>query len=434
MVEMKQLATTLMQCKSFKERQERLSESLDHLSFDYPDIYTILYREIKRRELESNDPNKIAKWLSNPTQKSYIKLHESLMMVKNNNIMAKEEFMYKLRSMLNQTIENGANFEVAVKICHLIKKSTNLKIFQENLKHLISQVNRLNNTQHQIKKETLKENIWKNNFKTSHIDPFQQFNFQSAQQNYNRTWQKVLQPTNLKSAHVQPHFSIDCYGYDHLELIANVNNTTALSDCLTLNNLTIINQEMDEAVAKWLHHLKLHKYQWFFNSLSFLEIELINEDNIDGFIAKVNKNFITKGAQKKICISTKALRDRPQKLNDLLLALDLEVTPNELCEFMSYMRDILHYPIPNKNCVVDDQLQQDIVLVMGKLLIQLLEKLSITHYLVAQSLVGMSINKYLESILLIIGNQTFTQLQIDTTLMFAETLKYKVYRIPKHFN
>lgn len=52
---MKQLATTLMQCKSFKERQERLSESLDNLSFDYPDIYTILYREIKRRELESND-------------------------------------------------------------------------------------------------------------------------------------------------------------------------------------------------------------------------------------------------------------------------------------------------------------------------------------------------------------------------------------------
>jgi len=98
------------------------------------------------------------------------------------------------------------------------------------------------------------------------------------------------------------------------------------------------------------------------------------------------------------------------------------------------MRDILHYPIPNKNCVVDDQLQQDIVLVMGKLLNQLLEKLSLIHYLVAQSLVGMSINKYLESIVLIIGNQTFTQLQIDTALMFAETLKYKVYRIPKNFN
>jgi hypothetical protein len=114
---------------------------------------------------------------------------------------------------------------------------------------------------------------------------------------------------------------VDCYGYDHLKLIANVNNTTAMSDCPTLNNLTIINQEMDGAVAKWLHYLKLHKYQWFFNSLSFLEIELIDEDNIDGFIAKVNKNFITKGAQKKICISTKVLRNRLKKLNDLSLVI-----------------------------------------------------------------------------------------------------------------
>ncbi|XP_025209115.1 uncharacterized protein LOC112604349 [Melanaphis sacchari] len=434
MAEMKQLATKLMQCKSFKERQGRLSESLDHLSFEYPDIYIILYREIKRRELESNDPNKITKWLSNPTQKSYIKLHESLMMVKKNNIMAKEELIYNLSSMLNQTIENGANLKAALKICHLIEKSTNLKIFQDDLKHLISQVNQLNNTQRHMKKEFLKEKIWKNNFKTSQTDPFQRFSFQSAQQQHSRVWKNVMQPTNLKSDYVQPHFSMECYGYDHLEMIANVNSAIAMNNSPTFINLTIINQEMDGIVAKWLYYLKLHKYQWFFNSLSYLEIISIDEDNIDDFIAKVNKNFITKGAQKKICISTKMLRDRPQKFNYLLLALDLEVTPSELCEFMSYMRDILHYPIPNKNCVVDDQLQQDIVLIMGKFLSQLLEKLSMTNYLVAQSLVGMSINKYLESALLITGNQIFTKQQIDTTLMFAETLKYKVHRIPKNFN
>lgn len=86
-----------------------------------------------------------------------------------------------------------------------------------------------------------------------------------------------------------------------------------------LYNLTIIGQEMDGAVIKWLHYLKLHKYQWFFNELSYLEIEFIDEDNIEGFIVKVNKNSITKGAQKKICISTKMLRDRQQKFNDLLL-------------------------------------------------------------------------------------------------------------------
>jgi len=104
-------------------------------------------------------------------------------------------------------------------------------------------------------------------------------------------------------------------------MIAKTKMASTLEDPQSLDNLTILDQEMDGAVAKWLHYLKLHKYQWFFNSLSYLEIEFINEDNIDDFIAKVNKNSITKGAQKKICLSTKTLRDRSQKLNNLLLVI-----------------------------------------------------------------------------------------------------------------
>lgn len=121
----------MLQCKSFKERQQRLNESLDHLSFDYPDLYIVLFREMKKRELDSNDPNKITKWLNNPSSRSFVKLHEALILVKNNNIMAKEEYMHNLRCMLNQTIENGTNIEIAVKICHLIEKSPNLSIIHE---------------------------------------------------------------------------------------------------------------------------------------------------------------------------------------------------------------------------------------------------------------------------------------------------------------
>lgn len=128
---MKQLAEALLQCKSFRERQERLSESLDQLSFNYPDLYTVLYREMKKRELDANDPNKITKWLKNPSSKSFVRLHEALILVKNNNIMAKEEYTYNLRRMLSQTIENGTNIEAAVKICHLIERSPNLTVIHE---------------------------------------------------------------------------------------------------------------------------------------------------------------------------------------------------------------------------------------------------------------------------------------------------------------
>lgn len=113
---------------------------------------------------------------------------------------------------------------------------------------------------------------------------------------------------------------MDCYGYNHPEMIAsNSRYSNLMNASQDLFNLTIVGQEMDGAVTKWLHFLKLHKYQWFFNELSYLEIEFIDEDNIEGFIVKVNKNSITKGAQKKICISTKTLRDRQQKFKDLLM-------------------------------------------------------------------------------------------------------------------
>lgn len=128
---MKQLARALEKCTSFKNRLECLSESLDHLSFDYPNLYSLLYREMKRRELESNDPNRIIKWLSASQPSSYIKLHEALMLVKSHNIMAKEEYLDSLKQMLIQTIENGTDIEVVIKICSLIEKSTHLKSIHE---------------------------------------------------------------------------------------------------------------------------------------------------------------------------------------------------------------------------------------------------------------------------------------------------------------
>lgn len=109
------------------------------------------------------------------------------------------------------------------------------------------------------------------------------------------------------------------------------------------------------------------------------------------------------------------------------------VTPNELCEYMTYMCDILHYPIPNKNCVVGDQLQQDIILIMEKSLNQILEHLYKTKFLVAQSLIGTSINKYIECTLLITNNQIFMKHQNDKIVFFGEKLKNVVHRIPKNF-
>lgn len=102
-------------------------------------------------------------------------------------------------------------------------------------------------------------------------------------------------------------------------MFATANNHTFDISKSNYLKLTIVDQDMDGAFSKWLHYLKLQKYEWFFNDLSYHEIEFIDEDNIEMFIVKVNKCTITRGAQNKICISTKTLRDRKQKLNHLLI-------------------------------------------------------------------------------------------------------------------
>lgn len=115
-------------------------------------------------------------------------------------------------------------------------------------------------------------------------------------------------------------------------------------------------------------------------------------------------------------------------------ALNLEVNPRKLYEIISYMQDILHYPIPNKNCVVGDQLQQDIVFIMEKYFNRLLEKLNSIRFLVAQSLLGFCINKYLECLMLIKDNQIFMKEHVEKILCFAQTLKHKIKQKHRNLN
>lgn len=117
-------------------------------------------------------------------------------------------------------------------------------------------------------------------------------------------------------------FSVKSFDHDNNEMVSTINNwaTFDLSP-LKLFNVSVVSQNMDKAIVKWLRYLKLHKYEWFFTNLSYFEIECVNENNIEEFICRVNINTITKGAQKKICISTKTLRDRPKKLKNLLLVI-----------------------------------------------------------------------------------------------------------------
>lgn len=115
-------------------------------------------------------------------------------------------------------------------------------------------------------------------------------------------------------------------------------------------------------------------------------------------------------------------------------ALDCKVDLDNMSKYITYMRKILHYPIPNKNCVINEQLQQDIIDIMDKYMNHLMKILDTVDFLAAKSKLGVIINKYLECISLINGNQTFTNHHINLLCIFEEVLKNKVLNMHRDFN
>lgn len=82
---------------------------------------------------------------------------------------------------------------------------------------------------------------------------------------------------------------------------------------------TIVSQDMDGAFYKWLQFSNLQKYSWFFNGLSYAQIEELDETNIKKYIIKVNKHNISPSAQRKLCAMAKFLRNRPNKILYLMM-------------------------------------------------------------------------------------------------------------------
>lgn len=76
------------------------------------------------------------------------------------------------------------------------------------------------------------------------------------------------------------------------------------------------------------------------------------------------------------------------------------------------MRDILQYPIPNRNCVAGEVLQEDIITLMQLFLTEIVRHLFSVKFLNAESALGTIIHKYTECIFLIKGNQMFMERHI----------------------
>lgn len=98
------------------------------------------------------------------------------------------------------------------------------------------------------------------------------------------------------------------------------------------------------------------------------------------------------------------------------------------------MQDILQYPLPNRFCVIGNDLQDHIIFIMEELFSVLLKKLSETKFVLTHSLLGRIIKNFLECTLLINGNELFMRRHVDKVTLLSKMLKRKVRHMHKNLN
>lgn len=79
---------------------------------------------------------------------------------------------------------------------------------------------------------------------------------------------------------------------------------------------------MENDVHQWLISQQMEEYDWFFNSLSLIEIENINPTNIYKFMERSKSNkTISLEDQLKICCMVKKIKERPVSLLAILMVI-----------------------------------------------------------------------------------------------------------------
>lgn len=129
---------------------------------------------------------------------------------------------------------------------------------------------------------------------------------------------------------------------------------TRLEELQTTNNLPVMKN-----IVSWLKSLRLHKYSWVFNNLTYEQMLALTEESLLAI-------GITKGARHKLLISINKLKER----STVLTELETEVmNGSDLLNALKKLKGILQSPLQVIN---NEDLPSQFVKVMGKVCTQLL--------------------------------------------------------------
>ncbi|KAJ8945428.1 hypothetical protein NQ318_009884 [Aromia moschata] len=129
---------------------------------------------------------------------------------------------------------------------------------------------------------------------------------------------------------------------------------TRLQDLRMMNNLPAM-----KSIVSWLKSLRLHKYSWVFNNLTYSQMINLTEDTLQGI-------GITKGARHKLLLSIAKLKER----SSMLTELETEVmNGGDINIALRKLKNVLQSPL---QVTLGEDLPLQFVKVMGKVCTQLL--------------------------------------------------------------
>ncbi|GJQ77364.1 putative translation regulator [Trypoxylus dichotomus] len=129
---------------------------------------------------------------------------------------------------------------------------------------------------------------------------------------------------------------------------------TRLQDLQTLNNSPAM-----RSIVSWLKSLRLHKYSWVFNNITYEQMLSLTEESLQSI-------GITKGARHKLLLSIGKLKER----GTMLMELETEVmNGGDLLNALKKLKGVLQTPL---QVTSGEDLPSLFVKVMGKVCTQLL--------------------------------------------------------------
>lgn len=140
----------------------------------------------------------------------------------------------------------------------------------------------------------------------------------------------------------------------HTTTLQSSSSETRLQDLQTLNNSPAM-----KSIVSWLKSLRLHKYSWVFNNLTYEQMLSLTEESLQSI-------GITKGARHKLLLSIGKLKER----STMLMELETEVmNGGDLLNALKKVKSVLQTPL---QVTSGEDLPSLFVKVMGKVCTQLL--------------------------------------------------------------